>query len=159
MESTGLNPERGIKVTMMLADHAQVADGKLNLIGGGWDVTGPQPGPFAIAAKVDVSWHLTNRQHALQFELIDIDGNAVVVETPEGEQPVRFEGTFEVGRPPGVRTGTSLPFMFAMNSGPLPLEPGRHFEWRLMINGETHEDWRLPFSTRPAPGQEQTRAA
>ncbi len=154
-----MDPERGMKVTMMLADYAKVADGKLNVMGGGWDITGPQPAPFAIAARVDVPWHLTNRRHALRFELIDLDGNAVLVETPDGEQSLRFECEFEVGRPPGVRTGASLPWMFALNSGPVPLPAGRFFEWRLTINGEAHEDWRLPFSTRPDPGQEQARAA
>jgi hypothetical protein len=35
----------------------------------------------------------------------------------------------------------------AINSGPLPLEPGR-YEWRLTIDGEADDDWRLPFSVR-----------
>jgi hypothetical protein len=37
----------------------------------------------------------------------------------------------------------------AINIGPLPLPPGGRYEWRLTIDGETSEDWRLPFSTRP----------
>lgn len=143
-------PERPMKATMILCDHAQVADGKMNLLGGGWTLTGPGPAPFGIALMIDVPWHLTNRQHMFRIELIDLDGNAVI---PEGlEDPVAIEGQFEVGRPPGVRTGTSLPFMAAVNSGPIPLAPGGHFEWRLTINGEAHEDWRLPFSVRQADG-------
>jgi hypothetical protein len=35
--------------------------------------------------------------------------------------------------------------------GPLPLPPGGRYEWRLSINQESHEDWRLPFSTRSVP--------
>jgi hypothetical protein len=38
---------------------------------------------------------------------------------------------------------------FAFNSGPQPIPPGANYEWRLMIDGETDEDWRLAFSTRP----------
>jgi hypothetical protein len=37
----------------------------------------------------------------------------------------------------------------ALNFAPLPIPPGGRFEWRLSINGETDEDWRLSFSTRP----------
>jgi hypothetical protein len=29
----------------------------------------------------------------------------------------------------------------------LPLEPGR-YEWRLTIDGDSHEDWTLPFTVR-----------
>ena len=38
-----------MKVTMLLADYAAVADGKLTIVGGGWSVTGPVSPPFAIA--------------------------------------------------------------------------------------------------------------
>lgn len=54
-----------------------------------------------------------------------------------------------VGRPPGVRAGTPIPVPFAFNSGPQPIPAGGHYEWRLMIDGETDEDWRLAFSTWP----------
>jgi hypothetical protein len=37
----------------------------------------------------------------------------------------------------------------AINIGPLILPPGGRFEWRLMIDSETSDDWRLAFSTRP----------
>jgi len=150
VNSTPLDPERGIKVTMLLADYAMAAEGKLTIVGGGWNVTGPQPIPFAIAMLVEVPWSLTNRQHEFRLELIDLDGNAVLGAQPDGtEAPVLIEGHFELGRPPGVRAGTALPFPLAINHGPLPLAPAGQYEWRLMINGEAHEDWRLAFSTRP----------
>ena len=40
-----------MKVTLMLADAAQVSEGKLHILGGGWSVTGP-PAPSAIALLV-----------------------------------------------------------------------------------------------------------
>jgi hypothetical protein len=40
--------------------------------------------------------------------------------------------------------------MFAFNLGPIPLQHGARFEWRLTIDGKAHEDWSLGFSTRPA---------
>ena len=45
---------------MMLADSAQVSEGKLFILGGGWSVTGP-PAPSAIALHVEVPWDQTNR--------------------------------------------------------------------------------------------------
>lgn len=147
MDADELDAERGIKVTMLLADYAAVADGKLTIVGAGWKVTGPQPAPFAIAMLFDVPWHLTNEQQQFRLELIDPDGNGVV---PIGaEEPAIIEGQFEVGRPPGVRPGTSFPFPVPLNYPPLALAPGSEYEWRLTVNGRAHEDWRLAFSTRP----------
>jgi hypothetical protein len=147
MEPTDPNP---IRVTMMLADHAQAADGKLNVIGGGWSVTGPGPVPFAIAMIFEVPWNLANREHRFRLELIDRDGNAVIAGTPEGDQPIALEGGFEVGRPPGTPVGTPFTMPVAINvPSPPPIPPGGRYEWRLEVNGETREDWRLGFATRP----------
>ena len=141
-----------MKVTMLLADHAQAADGKLNIIGAGWTIVGPGPVPFAIAILFEVPWDRANEEHAFRLELVDSDGDAVLMSTPDGEAPVMIEGQFEVGRPPGVKRGTALPFPLALNLGPHPLAPGGRYEWRLTVDDESDEDWRLAFSTRPAEG-------
>jgi hypothetical protein len=122
---------------------------KLTVIGGGWNATGPQPCPFGIGGIIEVPWNQTNQNHTFRFSLADIDGNPVEVDTPEGQQPLFFEGQFQVGRPPGVRPGSAIPFHFAINSGPLPLSPGCHYVWQFAFDGKEHEDWRLAFSTRP----------
>jgi hypothetical protein len=96
-------------------------------------------------------------KHDFLIELLDSDGQAVSFETAEGEHPIQIGGQFEVGRPPGIKRGTPLTFTTAFNLPPRQLEPGSRYEWRLSIDGETKEDWRLPFSTRatgevpPAP--------
>jgi hypothetical protein len=133
---------------MILCDYAQAAEGKLNIIGGGWSLTGPNPAPFGIGILFQVPWDQANDRHSFRLELLDADGNPVVVQGLEGEQPVVVEGGFETGRPPGLRPGTPLDFPFAMNSGPLPLPPGQRFEWRLTVDGETRDDWRVAFGTR-----------
>jgi len=144
-----------VKVTMMLADAAQAAEGKLYILGGGWSVTGPTPGPSASALFIPVPSDRTNVEHRFRFDLVASDGNPVELETDAGaEEAVTFEGSFEVGRPPGVKPGTSIDVPLAINVGPLPLPPGGRYEWRLSINQESHEDWRLPFSTRSAPQAE-----
>ena len=138
-----------MKVTLLLADHAEVAEGKLFINGGGWTVTGPDPIPFGIAMYIEVPWDRANTKHTFQLELVDADGQPVTVETDDGEQPITGSGEFEVTRPLGIKAGTPLPIPMALNFAPLPLPPGGRFEWRLSINGETDEDWRLSFSTRP----------
>ena len=62
------------------------------------------------------------------------------------ERPIVFldDVEFEVGRPAGIKPGTPLELPLAVNSGPLPLEPGGRYEWRLSIDGESDEDWRSP---------------
>jgi hypothetical protein len=137
---------------MLLADFAQVSDGKLTVVGGGWSITGPEPVPFGIGILVHVPWDLANTRHTLRLELLDADGGPVevAVEDSDEEQPVVFfdDVPFEVGRPPGIKPGTPLEFVVAVNSGPLPLEPGARYEWRLSIDGRQQDDWRLPFSVR-----------
>jgi hypothetical protein len=137
-----------VKATLLLADYAVVSDGKLTIVGGGWSQTGPEPAPFGIGLLIQVPWDQANTMHSFAVQLLDADGESVVVDTDEeGEQPVAFGGDFEVGRPPGLKPGTPLDFPVAMNSTPLPLEPGR-YEWRLTIDGESRQDWTLAFTVR-----------
>ena len=147
-----------MKATLLLADYAQVADGKLTIVGGGWSVTGPEPAPFGIAILIQVPWDQANVRHTMRLELLDADGVAVAVETDEGEdEPIVFfdDLVFEVGRPPGLKPGTPLDFPVAVNSGPLPIPPGGRYEWRLSIDGRSDDDWRLPFTTRDEAAEDE----
>jgi hypothetical protein len=137
-----------LRATLLLADSAQAVEGKLYILGGGWSVTGPQPVPMAIALKVDVPWDQSNTRHRWRLELIDADGQPVLLGEEGKQTPVEIEQEFEIGRPAGVKPGTALDFVVAINIQPLPLEPGRQYAWRLTIDGDSQDDWRLPFSTR-----------
>ncbi len=143
--------ERGIeatmKVTMLLADFAQVLQGKLYIMGGGWSITGPQPSLSAIALKIEVPWTQTNRRHDFALELIDADGRPVKVPGPNGEAPAVMTGHFEVGRPPGMAAGTPLDMPLALAIGPMPLAGGRYV-WKLSIDGNSQDDWEVAFSVR-----------
>lgn len=140
-----------MKVTMLLADHADAVNGKLYINGGGWSQTFPDV-PFAIALDIKVPWQLTNRAHHLMLELIDSEGRPV---TPrDGDEPVVIAlPPFEVGRPAGLVAGTPIdhPLTVSCPSG-LPLAAGR-YEWRMTVNGEAHEDWALGFTVRARPPQ------
>lgn len=139
--------ERGMQVTMLLADAAQAVGGKLYILGGGWSITGPMPMPSAVALYFRVPWDTANDEHRFRLELLDSDGTPVP--DPEGN-PVALDGGFETGRPPGLKRGTPIDVPMAVNVPPLPLAPDQRFEWRLSVDGETSGGWRLPFSTRPA---------
>lgn len=138
-----------IRATLLLADHAQVAEGKLNTIGAGWSITGPQPAPFALAALVEFPWTAAGTDHTARFELIDSEGVSVEVPTPDGDKPLAVEILFPVAAGFGVSKGTPLVQALAVNSGPVPIPPGGRYEWRLLIDGETDDTWRVGFSTRP----------
>ncbi len=138
---------------MLLSDSAQAIGGKLYILGGGWSITGPDPTPCAIAIKLDVPWDEANRRHKLQLALLSADEQPIIIPTPIGEQKVEVSGEFEVGRPPGIKPGTPIDLAIAFNVGPIPLPPGGRYLWRCSINGKSHPDWEVPFSTRPVePG-------
>ena len=136
---------------MLLCDAVQVADGKLYVLGGGWSMTGPEPTPSAVAIKVDVDVVEADQPHHWELWLEDADGRPVMIPTAEGDRPVEVRGDFQVGRPPaGVPEGSPVDLPLAVNFGPSPLPPGGRYNWRLSIDGEMADDWRLAFSTRPA---------
>lgn len=146
-----------MKLTMLLCDAAQAVNGKLYILGGGWNLTGPQPVASAIALQIDVPWGEANKRHELKLALVTDDGQPVMVPTATGERPVELGAQFEVGRPVGHRIGAPISVAVAINIGPLPLQPDSRFEWRCSIGDRSDESWRLAFSTRPVPEKQQHR--
>src|SRR5919202_2118981 len=102
-------------------------------MGGGWNVafSGGQPMTAGLAILVVCPWDQTNRRHELRVELLTGDGELVLVQGRE----VAFTAEFELGRPPGIKPGTSLNAPFAWNLQGLPLALG-DYEWKLAIDGE-----------------------
>jgi uncharacterized protein DUF6941 len=141
-----------MKITLLLADFARVANGKLDVIGGGWSMMNAQ-GPFGffVAALFQIPWDQTNTKHSFRLELRDADGQGVP--TPDNET-IRAEGEFEAGRPAGLHPGTPVDAPLVVPFGPLELEDGR-YEIRLTIDGETKEDWFVAFTVRSAAAPAQ----
>lgn len=93
---------------LILADHAEAINGKIYLMGGGWDVRTvrdfSQPVPLTLALAVLVPWTATNQRHRLQVRVEDADGR----------QLAEVKGEFVAGRPPHLTEGTTqrIPLAF-----------------------------------------------
>ena len=140
-----------MEIDALLADHAQVS-GKLFVSGAGIDVLSfplGQPAPFpvtlAVAGVVRVPWTETNRQHRLQFLVLDEDGRPPLLAEPTGEEPERVGGemVFEVGRPPGLPDGEEQLVPFAFQFQGLPLTRLGKYIVRLNLDDEVVRT--LPF--------------
>lgn len=134
-------------VTLLLCDYAEAVNGKLYVMGGGWNIlfAPGQPVSMSVAAVVAVPWDRTNQSHELTLQLLTDDGGAVEME----EQPVEVTGEFELGRPPGIKPGSSLNAPFVWTFAGLVLEAGG-YEWKLTIGGDPVAS--RPFSVAHPPG-------
>jgi uncharacterized protein DUF6941 len=133
---------------MLLCDAAESVGGKLYILGGGWStLLRPNvPTNMALAVKLSVPWHETNRQITLLAELLTEDGEAVEIDG----NVIRAEGQMEVGRPAGIRPGSSLDAPFVLNFGGVVLGPGVYV-WRLTVDGQPRA--RTPFRVLPFSAQ------
>jgi hypothetical protein len=134
-----------MRITAMLCDHAEVAEGKLFINGGGWTVIGPGPMPTALALVFEVPWDRANTRIHFQIRLLDEDGHPVLVPGPNGPGPVEIGGDLEVGRPPGLAPGSDLSAPLAIPVPPLALPPGRYL-WDVTAEGA--EPRQLAFAVR-----------
>lgn len=137
-----------LRVTMMLCDHAQVADGKLFISGGGWSLTGTPTPPSAVAILLQVPWAQANSKIGFKLRLVDSGRETVTQPNLTGQlAPVELVGEFEVERPPGLPEGTQLEAPIAINIPPLLLQPGR-YTWELWIDEKRLEEWGVSFLAR-----------
>lgn len=131
---------------MLLCDFAEAVNGKLYVMGGGWNIlfTTGRPINTSIAVLLAVPWDQTNRRHRIALELLTADGHAVEADG----NAISVRGEFEVGRPAGVKPGSDLNTPVVWNFGGLSLDPGQ-YEWRLSVDSEPVA--RRPFQVVPHP--------
>jgi hypothetical protein len=141
-----------MEVTLVLCDYAEAVNGKVYIMGGGWNVlwAADLPVNMSIAALVTVPWDQTNQRHAITLELLTDEGEKVEFQ----EQPVVLSGEFEVGRPPGVKPGTSFNSPFVWNLSGLTL-PAGGYDWKLWINKEPQASRPFVVVHRPGAGAQQ----
>ena len=147
MSSATVETAQQVQIKMMVAaDAAQAVNGKLYILGGGFDrinmPTQPFEFRFELALLIEVPWTATNEPYQLVVELLDADG-----------QPVgyRAEVEMETGRPPGSRRGASFTVPLAL---PVFAEfpgPGR-YTLRGSINGIEQEQRVSIEAIAPPPG-------
>lgn len=136
-----------MRATLLLADAVQASEGKLFILGGGWSFTGPDVGPMAVAALVEVSWHEANQPHTVRLELQGPDRTPARIGEPD--ETLIIPATLEVGRPPGHPAGTPFNVPLAFNFGPLPLAPGSRYVWALYLDEADEPAAEVGFNTRP----------
>ena len=125
---------------VVLADFAQAAQGKLNLIGGGWNIHNAKQYPsnlqFGVGIGILVPWSLTNRKFKFKF-VIMTDGN----------QLADGGGDFEVGRQPGMPAGMVQRVVVGF-SGQIQLPKPGTYE---LIVSTSEDEKRITFEALPVP--------
>lgn len=128
---------------LILADAAQIAGGKLFLLGGGWDVLHvntafPVRQRCAVAAAFRVPWNETNQPHSIEIEVLDEDGRSLL----------KSGGQIEVGRPPGLPPGLDQRAQLALDFELVFERPGTYV---LVARVEDEEGQRVPFRVVAGP--------
>ncbi len=94
---------------LLTADFAEVVQGKVYLMGAGWDKFAPPAYPavmrIGLAAGIRVPYLESNVPHHL----------SVTLRSGDGEDLFKIEGDLETGRPPGSR-GESVLVPLAVNA-------------------------------------------
>ncbi|KGM13922.1 DUF6941 family protein [Cellulomonas bogoriensis] len=140
-----------MKLTVLLADAAEEANGKVSALGLGWTVTATPTPPMVVILLLDIGWDETDRDIDLHLELVDADGRPVMVPGPYGEQPLTVDARAKAGRPPAALPGTEIRMPMTISIAPgLQLEPGQRYEWRASLDGQHNAAWRQTFVIRPA---------
>lgn len=136
-----------MEVTLVLADAVQETGGKLSVLGGGWThaMAADAPLNLGIGLIVGVPWDRTNEKHPFRVFLVDEDGEQVSAQ----DQPIESGGEFELGRPPGLKRGTTLNAVIALQFNGLVL-PAGGYVWEVQIDNDPAA--RAPFWIVPRPG-------
>jgi hypothetical protein len=136
-----------MEATVLLSDFAEAVNGKLYVMGGGWNIlyAPNRPVNVSVALVLAIGWDETNRRHDLRIELLDADGNSVEIDGT----PVVVMQQFELGRPPGVKPGSSMNTPLSWTFSGLVLDEGG-YEFKVSVDGDPLAS--RPFSVQPPPG-------
>lgn len=142
----------------LLCDHAQAAEGKLFISGGGVTRSFVSPAPphivmVGLAAVVHVPYTATNEPHTITVSLVDEDGQPVTPYVPEGMPevpPVEVSLPFNLGRPADLTPGEPQTYPFAANFN-MGLRKLGGYTFQVKIDGAKVKDLGLRILTAPAP--------
>jgi hypothetical protein len=128
---------------VILADHAESLNGKIYLMGGGWEVRHvrdfSQPVPLTLAVAFLVPWTATNQLHHLGLRVEDADGR----------QLADVKGEFVAGSPPHLIAGTTQRVPLAFQHIPVLLGgPGSYV---VIVTLNDQDEKRITFTALAAP--------
>jgi uncharacterized protein DUF6941 len=116
----------------LIADSAQVADGKLYVLGGGWERLTVQQVPVTrtveIATRIIVAWTETNRPLTFELQLVTEDGEALL--NPAATPSVT------VGRPVHLREGSDQAVPLVLKVNGVALKQAGRYVFTLSYDGE-----------------------
>jgi hypothetical protein len=156
-----------MEIDAILCDHAQAAEGKLFISGGGIDRSFVSPEPphmigIGLAALIKVPYTATNQLHHLTLNLVDDDGAPVRPMTPPDmpeAPPLEVSMPFNLGRPPGLQPGEPQLWPVAININ-LPLPRLANYFFVLSVDGTELKRLGLRVMTMPqGPGVMMTGPA
>lgn len=125
---------------MLLCDAAESVGGKLYILGAGWSqFLANNPTNMVLAIKLLIPWSRANEAITVRASLVDEDKEETVVLEPG---PVVGEASIEIGRPAGLRRGTSLDASFVLPFAGVSLPQGGYV-WKIEV-GNT-ERARIPI--------------
>ncbi|MFN8505949.1 MAG: hypothetical protein U0547_00120 [Dehalococcoidia bacterium] len=123
----------------LICDYAEAVNGKMYIMGGGWETTFAPAFPaalrLAVAFGVRFGWDETNKAAPV----------LVRVEDDDGQELVRIEGQMNVGRPPTLPPGSTQLAQMAAN---VPVSIARAGGYIVAIRagaGPEMVERRLPF--------------
>jgi hypothetical protein len=129
---------------LVMADKAEAINGKLYMIGGGFDsvATTAIPGMAAydLAFGFLVEYGETNEPHEFSIQLKDADDNDVLP---------ALGGRIEVGRPAGMDPGQEQRVIVVLQ-GPFPVPAIGAFKWVPRLDGEDGPPTRFRVTMAPA---------
>lgn len=151
-----------ISVAMILASVAQVQEGRLIVVGGGWSVRHPEPeGTAAIGLMLYVPREMLGKTISTRVVLEDAASGEEVAVVPlkEDDEPMGDPAGIEIQgdiTPTGLddpALTSPLVVPLAATLPPFRLPPGQEFRWQLYLDEETRPEWGLAFrTTPPEPG-------
>lgn len=129
---------------MLLCDHAEVVQGKLYIMGGGWSrITPDTPSHIGIALHLQLSHDEAKNEHTFRLVLLNEEKEAVEI---EGDTVV-IDGKFGTKLRPEASDADLHYVPFALNIN--ILIPSGRFSWVFEVDGE--EVTSMSFAAAPPP--------
>lgn len=132
----------------LLADAAQVSDGKTFILGGGVTILWRQqfPAPLGVVLVAQLTYHRTeaDSDHTLRIQVIDADGNPVLPE---------IQGEMHVGGPaPGMPANVALGVPVLIPFPPMPVvQRAGAYSVEIVLDGRHVKS--LSFAVAQPPAQ------